>query len=152
MLAGLVAALGPAMMAQIPPGLSGTWEGTSKLFTGERNHSLALVMLLRQEGDTITGSIGPSADHQLLVISNGKIAGKTFSFDLGNEEAKMSITGQLNAEQAQGNFRTNNKQGVTMTGTGAGNLEKKQMTFQWSATRNDGVAFHGELQFTKSDH
>ncbi len=118
----------------------------------QNQNSLRLVMLLRQDGDTITGSIGPSADRQLLVISNGKIVGSTFTFDMGNAEAKISISGHLNGQQAQGDFRTMNKKGVTITGTGKGNVQTKQMTFHWSATRNDGVAFSGELQFTKADH
>jgi hypothetical protein len=140
------------LMAQIPAGLTGTWEGTSTFGNaGQYTSNLSLVMVLRQDGDTIAGSVGPDADHQLFVISNGKVTGSTFSFDVGNGEAKISIVGQLNGQQTSGDFRTINKQGVAITGVGEGTVQAKQMTFHWSGTRNNGVTFSGDLWFTRAD-
>ena len=140
------------LMAQIPAGLTGTWEGTSTFGSaGPNSSSLPLVMVLRQDGDTIAGSVGPDADHQLFVISNGKVTGSTFSFDVGNGEAKISIVGQLNGRQTSGDFRTINKQGVAITGVGEGTVQAKQMTFHWSGTRNNGATFSGDLRLTKAD-
>ena len=140
------------LIAQIPAGLTGTWEGTSTFGSAGRNSSnLPLVMVLRQDGDTIAGSVGPDADHQLFVISNGKVTGSAFSFDVGNGEAKISIVGQLNGQPTSGDFRTINKQGVAITGTGEGTVRAKQMTFHWSGTRNNGATFSGDLRLTKAD-
>lgn len=137
-------------IGQIPRGISGTWEGTSKVASaGQNSNSFALVMILRQDGDTISGSVGPSADHQLLMISNGKLISNRFSFELGNGDAQMSIAGELTGQQAKGDFRTINKQSVAFAGTGAGSVQATQMTFHFTATRNDGTSFSGELQFQK---
>jgi hypothetical protein len=140
------------VIAQIPAGLTGTWEGTSTFGNADHNSSsLPLVMVLRQDGDTFAGSVGPDADHQLLLISNGKITGSTFSFDVSNGEAKINIVGQLNGRQTSGDFRTINKQGVAITGAGEGSVRANEMTFHWSGTRNDGATFSGHLRFTKAD-
>ena len=140
------------LIAQIPAGLTGTWEGTSTFGSaGQNSSSLPMVMVLRQDGETIAGSVGPDADHQLFVISNGKVTGSTFSFDVGNGEAKISIVGQVNGQQTSGDFRTINKQGVAITGAGEGTVQAKQMTFHWSGTRNNGAPFSGDLRFTKAD-
>jgi hypothetical protein len=48
-------------------------------------------MVLHQNGNEITGSLGPSADTQILTLSNSKIEGNAVSFDLGNGQAKVSV-------------------------------------------------------------
>jgi len=93
----------------------------------ERQNQIDLVMVLHQNGNEITGSLGPSADRQLLTISNGKIEGKSVSFDAGNGQAKISIQFQLENGNAEGRFRTSNQEGVTIQGTGTGKVQAPDM-------------------------
>ena len=138
-------------LAQIPVGISGTWKVTSTWGNAERHDQIGLLMLLRQNGNEITRSLGPSADNQPMVISNGKIDGNAVSFDVGYERAKLSIKFQLHGEKAQGEFSTINQQGITIQGTGTGQVRANQMTFEWSAIRNDGARLQGKLEFTKAE-
>ena len=80
-----------ASMAQVPAGLSGTWNVISAFGNGQRQDQIDLVMVLHQSGTEITGSVGPSADSQVLTISNGKIEGNSVSFDLGTGQLNLSI-------------------------------------------------------------
>src|SRR5215470_9016399 len=107
---GATAPLGPILiglmnssggLAQVPAGITGTWKVTSSWGDAERHDQIDLLMLLRQNGNEIRGSLGPSADNQPLVISNGKIDGNTVSFDVGNERAKLSIRFQLKGGKAE---------------------------------------------------
>src|SRR5262249_49119973 len=93
-------------LAQVPTGISRTWKVTSSFGNAERQNQIDLVMVLHQIGNEITGSLGPSADSQMLTISNGKIEGKTVSFDVGNGQAKISVQFQLENGNAEGRFRT----------------------------------------------
>src|SRR5215831_16233303 len=81
--------------AQVPAGISGTWKATSSFGNADRQNQIDLVMVLHQNGNEITGSLGPSADRQVLTISNGKIEGNAVSFDVGNEQARISVQFQL---------------------------------------------------------
>jgi hypothetical protein len=67
------APLGPALigllsssagLAQVPNGISGTWNVTSSFGNADRQDQIQLVMVLHQNGSEITGSIGPSAERQ----------------------------------------------------------------------------------------
>ena len=156
---GATAPLGPVLiellrpatgLAQVPAGISGTWNVTSSFGNGQQQDQIDLVMVLYQSGTEITGSVGPSADRQVMTISNGKIEGNTVSFDLGNEQAKISIQFQLQGGKAEGRFRTSNQRGVTVEGTGSGQVQANRMTFEWSATR-EGQKLQGKLEFTKAE-
>jgi hypothetical protein len=149
----LLAFMGPTTppgVAQVPAGISGTWKATSSFGNGERQNQIDLVMVLHQNGNEITGSLGPSADRQIMTISNGKIEGNAVSFDLGNGQAKVSVQFQLQNGKAEGRFRTSNQEGVTIQGTGTGKVQADRMTFDWSATRDD-QRLQGKLEFIKSE-
>ena len=147
----LIELLRPAAgMAQVPAGISGTWNVISAFGNGQRQDQIDLVMVLHQSGTEITGSVGPSADSQVLTISNGKIEGNSVSFDLGTGQLNLSIQFQLQGGKAEGRFRTSNQQGITMEGTGSGQVQANRMTFEWSASR-DGQKLQGKLEFTKAE-
>jgi hypothetical protein len=139
-----------AGLAQVPAGITGTWNVTSSLGNADRQDQIQLVMVLHQNGSEITGSIGPSAERQVLTISNGRIEGNNVSLDIGNEQAKINVQFQLEAGKAEGRFRTSNQQGVTIQGTGNGQVQADRMTFQWSATRGD-QRLQGKLELTKAE-
>jgi hypothetical protein len=87
-----------------------------------------------------------------MTISNGKIEGNAVSFDVGNEQGKISIQFRLENGNAEGRFRSSNKQGVTIQGTGTGKVQADRMTFDWSATREgDQRLIKGKLEFIKAD-
>lgn len=153
------APLGPALiglvsssvgLSQVPAGITSTWNVTSSFGNAERQDQIQLVMVLHQNGSEITGSIGPSADRQVLTISNGRIEGNNVSVDIGNEQVKISLQFQLQGGKAEGRFRTNNQQGVTIQGAGNGQVQADRMTFQWSATRSD-QRLQGKLELTKAE-
>ena len=147
----LIELLRPATgLAQVPTGISGTWNVTSSFGNAQRQDQIDLVMMLHQNGTEITGSVGPSADRQVLTISNGKVEGNAVSFDLGNEQVKISVQFQLQGGKAEGRFRTSNQQGITIEGTGSGQVQANRMTFEWSATR-EGQKLQGKLEFTKAE-
>ena len=140
----------PPGLAQVPAGISGTWKATSSFGNAERQNQIDLVMVLHQNGNEITGPLGPSVDRQIFTISNGKIEGNAESFDVGNGQAKISVQFQLENGNAEGRFRTSNQQGVTIQGTGTGKVQVDRMTFDWSAIRDD-QRLQGKLEFIKSD-
>jgi len=150
LLLAFLAGTTPPGVGQVPPGISGVWKVTSSFGMAERQNQIDLVMVLHQNGNAITGSLGPSADRQLLTISNGKIEGTAVSFDLGNGQAKISIQFQLQNGNAEGRFRTSNQEGVTIQGTGTGKVQADRMTFDWSAMRDD-QRLQGKLEFIKAD-
>jgi hypothetical protein len=140
---------------------------TSSFGNAERQDQIELVMRLQQNGSEITGSIGPLADPQVMTISNGRIEGNAVSFDVGNDQGKASIQFQLQGGKAEGRFRTSNRQGVVIQGTGTGQVQANRMIFQWSATRLTVNTAHspvlerkgtsgdqklqGKLEFTKAE-
>jgi hypothetical protein len=94
----------PPGLAQVPAGISGTWKATSSFGNAERQNQIDLVMVLHQNGNEITGPLGPSVDRQIFTISNGKIEGNAESFDVGNGQAKISVQFQLENGNAEGRF------------------------------------------------
>ena len=87
--------------------LSGKWTGTF-VDDAEKGKNDGMVLILTQDGNTLTGTAGPTADEQ-MAISNGKIDGANVTFDLKAEAVMVHFTlqlvgahlkGQANAEVA----------------------------------------------------
>ena len=104
----------PPGLAQVPAGISGTWKATSSSGNADRQNQIDLVMVLHQNGNEITGPLGPSVDRQIFTISNGKIEGNAVSFDVVYEQgafsferccgSKISIQFRLENGDAEGRF------------------------------------------------
>ena len=141
----LYATLAPA---QVPDGISGTWKMTSSWGAGDQQSQIDLVMMLGIKGGDITGSIGPSEDVQPITIAEGKIDGNSVLFYLRAPKAIMRISFRLQDGKAEGDFRSETDNGVTIEGTGTGRIQAKEMTFQWTSSRN-GQTIQGKLVFTK---
>ena len=73
--------------------LSGKWTGTFIDSTETSKHD-GMLLILTQDGNTLTGTAGPDANEQ-LPISNGKIDGNNVTFDLKAEEVMVHFTLQL---------------------------------------------------------
>jgi hypothetical protein len=69
---------------------------TSFFGNADQDDQIDLVMVLRQDCNEITGSLGPPADNQPFVISNGKVAGgirnSGCSHKCRNQRAKSGLT------------------------------------------------------------
>jgi len=95
----LMAALALAAAA---PDVSGTWSG-SMIATGpdgqQRDNGVTLV--LKQAGTEITGSAGPSADHQ-LPIQKGKIEGGKIALEVAVGEGTFKFDLALQGEHIKG--------------------------------------------------
>jgi len=73
--------------------LSGKWTGTF-IDNAETSKHDGMLLILKQDGNTLTGTVGPDATEQ-LPISNGKIDGNNVIFDLKAEEVMVHFTLQL---------------------------------------------------------
>jgi len=73
----LIAALA---MAAAPADVSGTWSGSLK-GSGPDGQDGGVTLVLKQAGAEITGTAGPSADHQ-MPIQKGKIEGEKIALEV----------------------------------------------------------------------
>jgi len=78
--------------------LTGTWKGT--LIRDGRDPSPA-VLVLRQEGSSVTGTAGESEDEK-HPISNGTIEGDVVTFDVAVGESSMKFELKLNGDDLSG--------------------------------------------------
>jgi hypothetical protein len=67
--------------------VSGKWSGTFKASGGD--HSTPQIVILKQEGNKMTGSAGPNADEQ-YPIENGRVEGEHVRFELTSGEWRFS--------------------------------------------------------------
>jgi hypothetical protein len=79
----IVAAL--AGLAVADTNVTGKWSGSFNITNpdGDTNESTA-VMLLKQSGATITGTVGPNEEQQ-FEIQNGKIEGSKITLEAGHD-------------------------------------------------------------------
>lgn len=84
--------------------VTGTWKGT---FTPENRDAGPALVILKQTGDTVTGTAGPD-ESERNEIANGKVTGNTITFEIPREEGNMkfvltlegnSLTGQATRER-----------------------------------------------------
>lgn len=67
--------------------LGGTWSGTFKVDGGD--HTVPQLLILKQQGKTLTGSGGPNAGEQ-YPIEHGRIEGDDVKFELTTGEWKFT--------------------------------------------------------------
>jgi hypothetical protein len=81
---------------------SGAWAGTlsGKLPSGEERTRSA-HMVLKQEGDKVTGTAGPDAERQ-HEITNGKVDGDTVSFEIVTGEGTAKVSMKLAGDELNG--------------------------------------------------
>jgi hypothetical protein len=73
--------------------LTGKWSGTF-IDSAETSKNEGMLLILTQDGSTLTGTAGPNAQEQ-LPISNGKIDGNSVTFDIKAEEVLIHFALQL---------------------------------------------------------
>jgi hypothetical protein len=78
--------------------VTGTWKGT---FTPENRDSGPALVILKQVGDTVTGTAGPD-ESERHDIANGKVRGDTITFEVPREEGTMSFVLSLAGDTLNG--------------------------------------------------
>lgn len=75
----------PSPKPIVAASLTGTWTGTFKPTDGGSGREETAMLVLKQEGDVVTGTAGPGADQQ-MAIAKGKISttkdGTAVTFDV----------------------------------------------------------------------
>jgi hypothetical protein len=74
-------------------GIGGKWTGTF-IDPTEASKNEGMVLIVTQDGNTLTGTAGPTADEQ-MAISNGKVDGNNVTFDLKAEQVMIHFTLRL---------------------------------------------------------
>lgn len=69
---------------------TGVWSGTLTV-TGGDSQSLSAHLILKQDGDTVTGTAGPNATEQ-QPIRSGKVENGRLTFELPLENSVMKFT------------------------------------------------------------
>ena len=67
--------------------VTGTWKGT---FTPENHDPGPALIILKQTGETITGTAGPD-ESERGEIANGKVTGEKMTFDLPRDQGTMKF-------------------------------------------------------------
>ena len=75
------------VVAAMASDVTGTWTGTFTVSGGD--HSTPQIVILKQNGNKLTGSAGPDAQEQ-YPLENGKIEGDRVTFELTSGEWKFS--------------------------------------------------------------
>ena len=78
--------------------VTGTWKGT---FTPENRDSGPALVILKQTGDTLTGTGGPD-ESERNEISNGKVAGDKVTFEIRRDERSMKFVLTLDGDSLTG--------------------------------------------------
>lgn len=68
--------------------ITGRWSGSFEFVQDGENHSETAYLILKQDGSSLTGSGGPTEDHQ-MAIRNGKVEGSKVTFEIALEEDRV---------------------------------------------------------------
>jgi len=91
--------------------VSGKWTGA---FTPEADNASQGVLVLKQTGDTVTGTAGPSESEQ-TAISNGKIEGDRVTFEIQQPNGMIIVKLVLSGDSLKGDVEASHD-GQTMRG------------------------------------
>ena len=94
----VVLALAAGALTLAAADVTGTWRGT--LAPEGRDAGPALI-ILKQTGDTVTGTAGPD-ENERGEIANGKVAGNKITFEVPREQGTMKIELTVDGETATG--------------------------------------------------
>jgi hypothetical protein len=78
--------------------VTGTWKGT---LTPENRDAGPALVILKQTGDTVTGTVGPN-ESERHEIANGKVTGGTVTFEVPREAGTMRFALTLEGDTLEG--------------------------------------------------
>lgn len=108
-------------VALCTPNVTGKWSGTLQM-DGE-NDAKPAYAILKQEGNKLSGSVGPNEDEQDS-FEGGKVDGDKLTFDVpqgANGEGSIHVEMQVKGDQITGRARWN---GPGVSGSGKISLKR----------------------------
>ena len=87
---------------------TGTWTGTLTPADGQPSPA---HLVLKQDGETLTGTAGPNSGEQ-RPIRNGRAENGTLTFEVANDETVMKFTLKQDGEEITGDI-TREREGQT---------------------------------------
>jgi hypothetical protein len=90
--------------------VTGTWKGT---LTPENRDAGPALVILKQTGDTITGTAGPD-ESERNEIANGKVAGNNVTFEVTRGQGTMTFVLMLEGDILAGQV-TREREGQQQT-------------------------------------
>jgi hypothetical protein len=93
---------------------TGTWAGSLTISGGE-GRTLSAHLVLKQEGQTVTGTAGPNATEQ-QPIQNGKVENDQLTFELPMQESVMKFALKQSGDELTGDV-TREREGQTQRAT-----------------------------------
>ncbi|MDX2152765.1 MAG: hypothetical protein SFV54_18630 [Bryobacteraceae bacterium] len=101
---------------------TGKWKGTLTITNPQgETRTLPAIMVLKQEGNVLTGTAGPEEDQQ--PIANGKVEGEEIRFDFDRDGGVMRFKLKLAGDYLAGEV-TREREGQTQRATVALKREK----------------------------
>jgi hypothetical protein len=92
--------------------LSGKWLGTSEFTNrGGEVRSGPILMMLKQSGEEVTGTAGPTAERQ-QEIRGGKVSGDKFTFELTDAGGKVVVEMTAGEGSLKGEAKMHREYGV----------------------------------------
>ena len=108
----LLTCLFAAATAVCAADVSGKWSGTSEFVNRDgQPRTMPIVLLLKQSGDQLEGTTGPSAEQQ-REIQNGKFAANQVTFDVPDEGGKAVVSLTLAGDTLKGEAKFHREYGV----------------------------------------
>ena len=92
--------------------VSGKWSGTFEAKGEEKSQSRPAFMVLKQDGDKLTGSGGPNESEQ-HEIRNGKVEGEKLTFEIPIGEGVVYFDLKANGDQIEGDIKGQGNDGNT---------------------------------------
>src|SRR5215475_13109956 len=80
--------------------LTGKWSGTLDLKQDGEAQTIPVVMTLKQDGNTVTGTAGPEEDQH--AISKGTVDGDTLTMEVDSGDALYYLELKLDGDQLSG--------------------------------------------------
>jgi hypothetical protein len=104
--------------------VTGTWSGTLKMKMGEESRDDNALLILKQSGGTITGTVGPN-DERRYDITKGTIEGDTIHLEANIQgDNKLVFDLKMDGEKLTGNLKAEGPEAPPLTGTMT--LDKKK--------------------------
>jgi hypothetical protein len=92
--------------------ISGKWVGTSEFTNrGGEVRTGPILMTLKQSGEEVTGTAGPTAERQ-NEIRGGKVSGDKFTFELTDGGGKVAVEMTVGEGSLKGEAKMHREYGV----------------------------------------
>ncbi|HET8548034.1 MAG TPA: hypothetical protein VFL57_08520 [Bryobacteraceae bacterium] len=97
--------------------VTGTWSGPMQMKKGDETHDDSAYLVLKQEGNVITGTVGPNVDKR-MTITKGSIEDNALYIEAKHPErdAKMVLRLKLEGEKLTGELSAEGPEAPPISG------------------------------------